>query len=160
MHLLRYEDLLVNPEDTLRKLCVFLEESFSEAMLNFHEGGSAKKLASQSPYWENLSKPLITTNFAKFKKELGQREIALFESVAGRELTLLGYPLITDAPLREPGRLQQFLYKLENKYLLYRKNLDKRESWRKPREAALKSISADLFAFSSSDAIIDPLEYK
>jgi hypothetical protein len=160
VHLLRYEDLLVHSEATLRKLCEFLAEPFNEAMLNFHEGGSAKKLAAQSPYWENLSKPLITTNFAKFQKELTMREISLFESVAGRELTLLGYPRISGVVVREPSQLQRFRYKLENRYLLYRKNLEKREPWREPRETALKGISQDLFSFSSSDAIIDPLEYK
>jgi hypothetical protein len=157
MHLLRYEDLLVDPDNTLRKLCAFLDEPFNESMLKFHEGGSAQKLAAQSPYWENLSKPIMATNFAKFKQELTPREIALFESIAGRELTLLGYPRMSNAPLREPTQLLRLWYKLQNKYLRM-ENLSKREPWRKPREAALKRIAADLS--TSSAAIIDVLEYK
>jgi hypothetical protein len=100
----------------------------------------------------------MTTNFGKFKKELALHEIALFESIAGRELTMLGYPRMSDVPLREPTPLLRLWYNLQNRYLRMG-NLSKRESWRKPREAVLKGITADLSA-SSTVTLVDPLEYK
>lgn len=154
---LRYEDLLINPEKTLRNLCAFLDEPFDAAMLNFHEGGTAKKLASQSPYWENLSKPVMSSNFAKFKNEMTPKEIALFESIAGRELTLLGYPRITEVPLREPTRWQRIGYKIEKKYILWKRGTE-REDWRKPREDSIATMKNNLYS-SSHDPIVEPLIY-
>ena len=161
-HLLRYEDLLTDAESTLRSLCAFLDEPFKEEMLNFHDCGSAKKLASQSAFWENLSKPVMKTNFAKFKKELTPADIALFESVAGRELTLLGYPRMSDVPVREPSQGRRLWYGLQNgvaKYLRLR-NLKKKEPWRQPREAVIKGVLADLMSRPAESKIIEPIEYK
>lgn len=162
VHLLRYEDLLVDAEGTLRILCKFLDEPFSESMLNFHDGGTAKKLASQSAFWKNLSKPVMKTNFAKFKLELKPSEIALFESVAGRELTLLGYPLMSNITLREPSQMLRLWYGFINgisKYLRLR-GLKKKEPWRLPRETIIKSVLSKLLANPVTSNVIAPIVYK
>ncbi len=162
VYLLRYEDLVTNPEATLRKVCEFLDEPFNEQMLNYHEGGSAKNLAAQSAFWENLSKPVMKTNFAKFKKELTPAEIALFESIAGRELTLLGYPRMTEVPVGEPSTLLRSWYSLQNgvaKYLRLR-SLKNKEPWRRPREKVIKGVLVDLLANPVESRIIEPIQYE
>lgn len=161
-HLLRYEDLLMDAKSTLQMLCEFLDEPFRAEMLNYHGSSSAKKLASQSAFWENLSKPVLKDNFAKFKKELSHGQIALFESVAGRELTLLGYPRATDARMREPILILRLWYALQNgvaKYLRLR-TLNKKEPWRKPRTDIMKSILADLQSNTASTPLIRPIKYQ
>lgn len=161
-HLVRYEDLITTPETVLRALCRFLDEPFHEEMLNYHGSGSAKKMSSQSAFWENLSKPVLKDNFAKFKRELTPSQIALFESVAGRELTVLGYPRITNEPVREPTLLLRLWYGMQNgiaKYLRLR-NLNRREPWRKPRTAVMKGILTDLKSNPAAAPIIEPIEYS
>jgi hypothetical protein len=159
--LLRYEDLIADPEVALSRVCEFLGEPFREEMLNYHGGGSAKKLASQSAFWENLSKPVIKDNYAKFKQELSLKDIALFEAVAGMELVLLGYPRMSATPVREPSVLLRLWYGMQNgiaKYIRL-KNLNKREPWRKPRTAVMKKILANLKSNPAISPVIEPIEY-
>jgi hypothetical protein len=161
VHLMRYEDLLTQPELALQQLCKFLDEPFDERMLDFHAGGTAKKLATESAYWENLSKPLMKTNFAKFKKELKPREIGLVESVMGRELLLLGYPLVSEAPIRELSRLLRLWYTLQNTVLKYwnGRNLKKKEPWRQQRSVLSRKILKGLSSRSPQSQIAEPLRY-
>lgn len=161
-HLLRYEDLIAQPETELRKLCEFLNEPFSDAMLNFHASKSAKAMAFQSAFWENLSKPVIKDNFAKFKSELRKKEIDLFEAVAGTELQILGYPLINnDALIKKPSRLLVLWYGIVNsiaKYMRLR-SLNKKEPWRKPRADVIQAVFSRLQADPVSTTVISPIEY-
>jgi hypothetical protein len=46
--------------------------------------------------WKNLSKPLIRNNKEKFKKELSDKEILIFESINKNSLSELGYKLQND----------------------------------------------------------------
>jgi hypothetical protein len=46
--------------------------------------------------WKNLSKPLIRNNKEKFKKELSDKEILIFESINKNILSELGYKLQND----------------------------------------------------------------
>ena len=46
--------------------------------------------------WKNLSKPLIRDNKEKFKRELSDNEILIFESINKNILKELGYKLQND----------------------------------------------------------------
>jgi hypothetical protein len=94
--LLRYEELIADPEETIRRLCGFLGEPFEEQMLEYHRSAEARKSGSLSVSWENTSKPVISGNSSKFRRQLTTREILLFEAIACREMQELGYE--TDNP--------------------------------------------------------------
>lgn len=94
--LMKYEDLLDDPARELKRACAFLGEDFTEDMLDYHEGGEAKSLASSSRSWENVDKPVMKTNRAKYKRELSAREVRSFEVQAFAELRHFGYPLEND----------------------------------------------------------------
>ena len=91
-HEVRYEDLLDAPEDTLRRICAFLGEPFSDNVLNFKKSGSAGK----TPL---LQKSVQKDNQAKWRSKMSSRQIATFEGAVGDTLKALGYPLVTNAKL-------------------------------------------------------------
>jgi len=76
----RYEDLISNPESTLRKLCEFLEVPYEAKMLDFHKQESVQIDAHNRPEgWANLSKSVMKDNKEKFRKELSPSEIIQLE---------------------------------------------------------------------------------
>jgi hypothetical protein len=91
--LLKYEELIAEPEQNTRELCAFLGEPFDEHMLVYHLSGEAKKSGSLSISWENTSKPVLKGNAEKFRSQLNEREIFMFEAIAWRELQELDYKL-------------------------------------------------------------------
>lgn len=89
--LLRYEDLLVQPEKQLRQLCDFLQVEFDSTILDFSGIHLTQKNAGCSADWRNLEKPLIRKNFNKYKSELSEEEIRYIEATNREEMDLLGY---------------------------------------------------------------------
>lgn len=91
VHLLRYEDLVSHGVDTLKRLCSFCEVEFEPEMLNFHMGDQAKQLAVKAGPRENLAKPLIASNFNKYRKVLSKADIRSVEAYVGDLMDIFGY---------------------------------------------------------------------
>ncbi|MBI5240039.1 MAG: sulfotransferase [Elusimicrobia bacterium] len=102
IHCLRYEDLLAEPERTVKALCAFLGLPFQDAMLRYHETPEARTCASLSQDWRNTDKPLLRGNAGRFRQALDPKEIDLYEAIAAPELDRFGYPLCR--PLHESER--------------------------------------------------------
>jgi hypothetical protein len=101
----RYEDLLDDPSGTVRRVCRFIEEDYSDDLLDYFKGDEAQRLAGHSRSWENCASPVLKDNHAKYKRELSPAEIEAFELQAFEELRHYGYPLENDlARLREDSR--------------------------------------------------------
>ena len=142
---LRYEDLIADPEKTLRDLCQALAVEFRDEMLHYFEAGESKRTAHAGRMWENLERPIMASNQKKFLKAFTSEQLIIFESVAGDVLKELGYSLVSDSTqLRKefsPDEIQSF--EQENQRLI-REALasadpeDLRK--RKPQENLLKSI--------------------
>jgi hypothetical protein len=88
-HELRYEKLLAAPEETMREVCRFLDEPYSEEVLR-----------PNSPRDHRLPGPQVgsgdrirTGISLKWRSTLTRNERRLFESVAGDLLDSLGYEL-------------------------------------------------------------------
>lgn len=86
-----YENLLANPEETVKNLCQFLNINFSKKMLDFHKSKEAERSAKSSSLWENLSQPIKSNNSKKFMTELTSDEIEIIESITGNVMDTLGY---------------------------------------------------------------------
>lgn len=95
IHLLRYEDLIQNPESTLTKLCSFLKVSYSNNMLDFYKNEDTKLNGERVSDWENLAKPLIISNTGKYKDNLSINEIEYIESLCFTEMSTHGYAITT-----------------------------------------------------------------
>jgi hypothetical protein len=98
---LRYEDLIENPHDKLEELCNFLNEPFSQSMVDFQK---SKDPNSKTPL---LKKPIQKSNYGKWKLKMKFWQIYLFESIAGDTLSRNNYPLLT-----KPKKIPYLLDKL------------------------------------------------
>jgi sulfotransferase family protein len=88
---LSYEELTTETERAIQALCAFLDVKYKTSMLDFHKSAEAKRAASASNLWENVTSPLIKNNSRKFLKEALESDIRIFESVAGESMDSLGY---------------------------------------------------------------------
>ncbi|MEO6990733.1 MAG: sulfotransferase, partial [Candidatus Baltobacteraceae bacterium] len=99
-----YEALTQDETGTLQKVCDFLGVAFSEDAMEFYKTDEAKKAASASNLWENVTKPVMKNNSRKFLAQTPEEDLRIFESVAGTSLDELGY----DRVLVPKGKEMQF----------------------------------------------------
>lgn len=101
----RYEDLLEDPGNTVRRVCRFIEEDYGDSLLDYCGSEEALSLASQSRSWENCARPVIRGNRRKYRQESSAGEIRAFELQAFEELRHFGYELDNDlSRLQEESR--------------------------------------------------------
>ena len=88
---IKYEDLVCQPEETLREICKFLNLEFSLQMLNFDR---RKELGFNKRYIKHMSntlKPLFTSSINTWQKELTNTQIAIIQNILAEEMRLLDY---------------------------------------------------------------------
>lgn len=90
-HELRYEDLVADPEHSLRALCDAIDLPFSPAMVD-HRAGAAEvaRTTSHPEYHPHLAEPL-TADLRDWRRDLEPSTLARIELVAGPVLAGLGY---------------------------------------------------------------------
>jgi hypothetical protein len=88
---LRYEDLVREPERTLREVCSFLGCGFAPEMLAYHERDHLGFAKHQMHHMANTLRPVFTSSLDKWRSELARDQIALVEHVLGDEMERLGY---------------------------------------------------------------------
>ncbi|MGC8864629.1 MAG: sulfotransferase family protein [Bacteroidales bacterium] len=85
--MLRYEDLVAQPEEWLKKICSFLQISYNPVMLSFHEkveeGFSFIDRKTLLKYHESLVKPINTSTIGLWKEKLSRREVHLMDATVG-----------------------------------------------------------------------------
>lgn len=86
-----YENLIRDPENTLRILLHHLGLQFEENMLQYHKTTEAQQTAEAGKMWDNVRKPVIEKNTNKFLAQLTENDVLTFESVAGDVLERHGY---------------------------------------------------------------------
>lgn len=84
----RYEDLVANPEPTLRELCTEIGIEFDPAMVA--GGGFAVNKYSQGQH-ALVGKAPEEGRASAWEQQLSSREIEIIEAIVADELTLLGY---------------------------------------------------------------------
>jgi hypothetical protein len=96
-----YEEMLGETERTLRRVCDFLGETYTPRMLDYHR--------DMTPYptdvrnRENLAKPVMVHNKQKWRSEMTNDEVRVFEAVAGEALARYGYPRASADPAMWKG---------------------------------------------------------
>jgi hypothetical protein len=84
---IRYEDILQYQEASVRKVCHFLGEEYSDAVVNFKKAGQIGK----TPL---LQQPVQADNAGKWRSQLTSAQIQTFERTAGVTLAECGYPTV------------------------------------------------------------------
>jgi len=113
---LRYEDLAVDPEKELRRVCRFLDEEFHPKMLQFHL--TAEESIREGGFHHAVRNPLTTERIDRWRKEMSASALRVFEAIAGPTLTELGYELVSQRPPTATDRLRIAI--LSAKYSIYR----------------------------------------
>lgn len=91
---IRYENFIKEPHAVMEELCRKLDIPFTESVFDYMSSAESKAAAESGRMWTNLLKPVMSDNFNKFRKELSETEIRIFESVAGQSLDQLGYEIL------------------------------------------------------------------
>jgi hypothetical protein len=94
---LRYEDFLTHQEDTLRRVCAFLQIDYLPQMLDVSGSTEAKQISQLSALWTSNCFPPIAANIDKFKQQLSLSEIEIIETLARDDMARYGYERMTDA---------------------------------------------------------------
>lgn len=93
--IIRYEDVALNQEETIRKVCGFLGIPFDPSVFDFH----TKKEETEKSYPQeivkrihsNLMKPINTGRMGLWKKELTPDQVRTADQVAGGYAGNMGY---------------------------------------------------------------------
>jgi hypothetical protein len=86
-----YEELVLHPEGTLRRICAFIDEKFEDQMLSWHE-----KVDNAVPFREKnlhsgLGRNMNPSDVGRWKREMTSREIFVAEALIGTQLSHFGY---------------------------------------------------------------------
>ncbi len=91
--IVRYEDLVSSPEITLKKVCHFLDEPYSERLINYHIYAQDDVKHAKS---ELYLKPISAKAINRWKNILDKKEIERLESVVGKYLEEFNYKPVTN----------------------------------------------------------------
>lgn len=89
--LLKYEDLIEFPEETLKELFDFLKEPWEETVLSFHE--KERNLANESSA-NQVNKKLYNTSIGRWKKDLSEDQQLIILPIINDTLLELGYKVV------------------------------------------------------------------
>lgn len=92
---LRYEDLVGTPDRELRRLCEFLGEQYSPAMLNFYDHAPEQVNLDAEPWKARTARALDTSRVGRWKATLSMSEVALVQGICGRGMRFFSYELRT-----------------------------------------------------------------
>lgn len=88
-----YEQLLQQPEKTLKDLCAWLNLEYTNKMLNYYQNASNSIQPEHINLFKLNHKPIDASRAYAWKSKLSKQDLADFESIAGKLLQKLGYEL-------------------------------------------------------------------
>ena len=90
---IRYEDIIDNPENSVKLICNFLNEEYSDALLEFHKIAD-KSIPSYKMDWHSGAKKEInSTSIGRWENDLEDWEISLINKKLKKELALHNYDI-------------------------------------------------------------------
>jgi hypothetical protein len=100
--LVRYEDLVLETETTLREICRFIGEEFEPQMLAWEGKVDEQVSPREEPYQRKLKQRIGAEGVARWKREMSGWELFVAESFMASHLARLGYELRYRGPLWAP----------------------------------------------------------
>jgi len=111
----RYEDLVLEPEQTLRRICAFIGEQYFPEMLSYHETAATAMPIASLKYHGTSVRPPDTTKVQAWRRRMSAADRILFEEVASRTLREFGYE-VEGLGNTWTSRLRQFYYGLFSRW--------------------------------------------
>jgi sulfotransferase family protein len=87
----RYEDLVLNPEPTLRRICAFIDARFEDQMLRWHAKVDNAVPLREKRFHSSLGRDMNPSDVGRWKREMTSREIFVAEALIGTQLSHFGY---------------------------------------------------------------------
>ena len=111
--ILKYEDLLINLENTAHSICDFLNIEYQEKMLEYYNYID-EKIDGKI----NYGKPIIKENTEKWRQQLTDKEVKRIEEVSFKSLTLFNYPVVKAQEYRPATKIEKYLGVVRDLYSL------------------------------------------
>jgi hypothetical protein len=87
----RYEDLVLHPEATLRRICAFIDEGFEEQMLLWRGKVATAIPGREKRIHSSLGRDMSPSDVGRWKREMSSREVFVAEALMGAQLSHFGY---------------------------------------------------------------------
>jgi hypothetical protein len=111
----QYENLVLNPEDTLQDICAFLGINYVPEMIK-GDGFNAPRYSKS--HHKLVGSPPDESRVQAWKNKLGKRQVQIFEAISGSMLAYLGYELEYDYNPYAVSK-QERVYLTLKEYLLW-----------------------------------------
>lgn len=90
--LLKYEDLVAEPEPTVRALCAFIGEDFEPRMLNFHQDAEQyMKPRAVKTFNQAATRPIQKSKIDAWRQNLSPHDVAIIEWICRTSMQAHGY---------------------------------------------------------------------
>lgn len=127
----RYEDIVLDTEQHLQRICAFIGVSFEPSMLEFHK--KSREFMPSLIRTPTVTRSVTSKHADKWKTDLSPSEIGLIESLCSGQMRTLGYEPIGATPSLK-NRLDMLLK------LLYWKVQQWRHRDTRPREISYRIL--------------------
>ena len=87
----RYEDLVEKTEDVLEIICTFLGVRYNDYMLDFYKNDKGNEPVDFLKWKNNITNPIAKYSVGRYKKELTNKEINIFNKTSKKILSEFGY---------------------------------------------------------------------
>jgi hypothetical protein len=125
-YIIKYEDLVTNPEGSVRELCAFLGLPYTPVVFDFYKRREELLTTFPSPeirrIHDSLGEPVNTGRMDLWKSQLTPLEVRIADQIAGRTADVMGYS-------RETTRFSFRLYLRSLPMILYGKTLFRLMQW-------------------------------
>ena len=141
----RYETLIHDPRSEMHRICAGLDVPYSDEIFEYYHSAESLNTAGSGKMWKNVTKPIMSDNHDKFRREFSEQQLIVFERVAGSLLSELGYenvywPNVSQTPFTE-AELAEFSYEAQERHeeVIHDAEVDELER-RIPQEKLMKEI--------------------
>lgn len=98
----RYEDLVDDPEGTVRAICAFLDLDFDPVMLDYQKTSESFLAEAKNPNDHQHLTMTPTKGLIDWRTSMTPDDLALFEAIAGEALEEFGYSRAAAKPASRP----------------------------------------------------------
>lgn len=98
----RYEDLVLDPEPTLRGICEFIGEQYEPQMLAWQDSIERTLPARERHIHTKLTRNMHRDDVERWRREMNASELFVAEALMGRDLRQFGYPIRFQSPFWRP----------------------------------------------------------